>query len=161
MSFGGVKDSLKLADSALQKADITEGSTAGAINVDGIAVPVHGLANVATTGAAKDVSIDAIDNLNAIAGESKTVTDVQEALATLAGKVKAINDGAVTSVVTRVEDTGKDTQNAVSISMEPTVAKNGAVEVKLSHNLGSAAALDYDMKAVATPVSQAFWESFK
>ena len=45
--------------------------------------------------------------------------------------------------------------------MTPAVAQNGAVTVELTHNLGSAAALDYDMKAAATPVSQAFWESVK
>ena len=142
---------------------ITEGSAAGTISVDGTAVPVHGLANVATSGAAADVSVATIDNLDALAafGADQHVDDVQEALALLAGKVKAINDGAVTSVKTSVVDTGKDTQNAVTISMEPSEAKNGAVEVKLTHNLGSAAALDYDMKAVATPVSQAFWESVK
>ena len=69
--------------------------------------------------------------------------------------------GAVTSVKASVEATGKDTQHAVAISMEPANESIGKVEVKLKHNLGSAAALDYDMKAVTTPVSQAFWESVK
>ena len=50
-------------------------------------------------------------------------------------------------------------QKAVDISMEPASESNGKVEVKLSHNLGSAAVLDYDMKAVATPVSDGFWTS--
>ena len=155
-----VQDSLKLADTAVQS--ITEGSTAGAINVDGTDVPVHGLAKVATSGAAADVSVATIDNLDSIAGygADKHVDDVQEALAALAGKVKAINDGGVvTSVKTSVVDEGKDTQNAVAISMAPVAESRGGVEVKLTHNLGSAAALDYDMKAVATPVSKAFWDS--
>ena len=157
-----VQDSLGKADSAVQK--ITEGSTAGAIDVDGTAVPVHGLKAIATTGAASDVSVTTIAELDAIAGyEANThVDDVQEALEKLAGKVKAINDGGVvTSVKTSVVDSGKDTQNAVTISMTPTEAKNGAVEVTLTHNLGGAAALDYDMKAVATSVSEAFWNSIK
>ena len=152
-----VQASLGKADSAVQS--ITEGSTAGAINVDGTTVNVHGLAAIATTGAAADVTVATITELDAMAGAS--VTNVQTALEKLAGKVKAINDGAVTSVKTSVVDSGKDTQNAVTISMTPTEAKNGAVTVELTHNLGSAAALDYDMKTVETPVSQAFWESVK
>ena len=150
-----VQDSLGKADSAVQS--ITEGSTAGAINVDGTTVNVHGLAAIATTGKAENVTVATIAELDAMAGAS--VTNVQTALEKLAGKVKAINDGAVTSVKTSVVDSGKDTQNAVTISMTPTEAKNGAVTVELTHNLGSAAALDYDMKAVTTPVSEEFWNS--
>lgn len=158
-----VQTSLGKADTAVQGADITTGSTAGTIAVKGTDVAVHGLANVATSGAAANVTVAEIANLDALSalGEGKHVDDVQEALEVLAGKVKAINDGAVTSVKASVAATGKDTQKAVAISMEPTQASIGAVEVKLSHNLGSAAVLDYDMKTVATPVSQAFWESVK
>ena len=150
-----VQASLGKADSAVQS--ITEGSTAGAINVDGTTVNVHGLAAIATTGKAENVTVATIAELDAMAGAS--VTNVQTALEKLAGKVKAINDGAVTSVKTSVVDSGKDTQNAVTISMTPTEAKNGAVTVELTHNLGSAAALDYDMKTVTTPVSEEFWDS--
>ena len=154
-----VQASLGKADSAVQK--ITEGSTAGAIDVDGTAVPIHGLATVATTGAAKNVTIDAITELDALTalGAGQHVDDVQEALATLAGKVKAINNGAVTSVKASVVDNGKDTQNAVTILMTPVAESKGAVEVQLTHNLGSAAALDYDATTSATPVSQAFWDA--
>ena len=156
-----VKASLDLADNAVQ--EITEGSTAGAINVDSKAVHVHGLKAIATTGKAENVTVATIDELDALATlvAGQHVDDVQEALTVLAGKVKAINDGAVTSVKTSVVDSGKDTQNAVNISMTPVNESKGAVTVTLTHNLGSAAALDYDMKAVTTPVSQAFWESFK
>ena len=152
-----VQASLNKADTAVQS--ITEGSTAGAINVDGTTVNVHGLAAIATTGKAENVTVATITELDAMAGVS--VTNVQTALEKLTGKVKAINDGAVTSVKTSVVDSGKDTQNAVTISMTPTEAKNGAVTVELTHNLGSAAALDYDMKAVTTPVSEDFWKSVK
>ena len=51
----GVQTSLGKADTAVQS--VVEGSTAGAISVDGTTVPVHGLSNVATSGAASDVSI--------------------------------------------------------------------------------------------------------
>ena len=158
-----VQTSLGKADSALQQSDITTGKEAGTIAVKGTDVAVHGLAKVATTGAAADVSVATIDNLDALTtlGAGQHVDDVQEALTVLAGKVKAINDGAVTSVNTSVVDNGKDTQNAVTISMTPVAESKGAVTVELTHNLGSAAALDYDMKAVATPVSEAFWESVK
>ena len=154
-----VQDSLGKANSALQQSDITTGTKAGAISVKGASVDVYGLKAIATTGAAADVTVAKIDDLDKMAGEQ--VTNVQTALAKLTGKVKAINDGTVTSVKTNVVDTGKDTQNAVTISMTPIDAKNGAVTVELTHNLGSAAALDYDMKAVATPVSEAFWSSVK
>lgn len=156
-----VQASLDLADTAVQ--NITEGSTPGTISVKGADVKVKDLKAIATTGAAADVTVATIDNLDALAnlGEGKHVDDVQEALTVLAGKVKAINDGAVTSVNTSVVDNGNDAQNAVNISMTPIEATNGAVTVTLTHNLGSAAALDYDMKTATTPVSQAFWESFK
>ena len=45
----GVQTSLGLADSALQKADIVEGTTNGTINVDGDDVAVHGLGSAAYT----------------------------------------------------------------------------------------------------------------
>ncbi len=54
-----VKDLLDAADTALQPGDITEGTTNGAISVNGNAVKVHGLADVATTGAAADLQTDA------------------------------------------------------------------------------------------------------
>ena len=156
-----VQASLNKADSALQKADITTGSAHGTIAVGGSNVDVNlsGLAKVATSGKAEDVSVATIAALDEIADLSggSHVDDVQEALEKLAVKVKAINDGAVTSVKTSVVDSGKDTQNAVTISMTPTEAKNGAVTVELTHNLGSAAALDYDATTSATPVSSEFW----
>lgn len=152
-----VQTSLGKADSAVQT--IAEGSTAGTIAVDGTDVTVKDIKAIATTGAAADVTVATIADLDTMAGVS--VTNVQTALEKLTGKVKAINDGAVTSVKTSVVDTGKDTQNAVNISMKPTTAAHGAVTVELTHNLGAAAALDYDMKAVTTPVSEDFWNSFK
>ena len=66
-----------------------------------------------------------------------------------------------TSVKTNVVDKGNDAQNAVNISMTPTEAKNGAVTVELTHNLGSAAALGYDEKASVQPVTTAFWDSIQ
>lgn len=44
-----VQDSLTLADSALQAADITEGSVNGAVSVKGSSVAVHGLGSAAYT----------------------------------------------------------------------------------------------------------------
>ena len=61
----GVQASLGLADSALQKADITEGNTNGTIRVDGTDVPVHGLGTAAFTAA---TAYDA-------AGEAQAVYD--------------------------------------------------------------------------------------
>ena len=154
-----VQTSLGKADTAVQS--ITTGTEAGTIAVDGKDVKVKDIKAIATTGAATDVSVATIDELDKMAtlGAGQHVDNVQEALTVLAGKVKAINDGAVTSVKASVVDNGKDTQNAVTISMTPVAESKGAVEVQLTHNLGSAAALDYDMKAVATPVSSEFWTS--
>ena len=156
-----VQASLGKADTAVQQ--IATGTTAGTISVDGKDVKVKDIKAIATTGAAADVTVSRIAELDAIAGYNADthVDDVQEALAKLAVKVKAINDGAVTSVKTNVLDNGKDTQNAVTISMTPTEANNGAVTVELTHNLGSAAALDYDMKDVTTPVSADFWDKIQ
>ena len=158
-----VQASLGKADSAVQS--ITTGSKHGTIAVDGTDVNVNldNLKTVATTGAAKDVTIEAISELDTLAalGAGQHVDDVQEALATLAGKVKAINDGAVTSVTTHVVDNGNDAGGKVTISMTPTEAKNGAVTVELTHNLGAAAALGYEEKASVQAVTTAFWDSIQ
>lgn len=66
-----VQNSLDLADSAIQS--VTEGTTAGAILVGSSIVPVHGLANVATSGNAADVAYD-----NTASG--MTATDMQDAV---------------------------------------------------------------------------------
>ena len=147
------------ANSAVQS--ITEGKEAGTIAVDGTDVKVKDIKAIATTGAAADVSVATIADLDKMAnfGADRHVDDVQEALAVLAGKVKAINDGAVMSVTTHVVDNGNDADGKVTISMTPTEAKNGAVTVELTHNLGAAAALGYDATASATPVSEGFWNS--
>ena len=156
-----VQTSLGKADSAVQS--ITEGTKAGTIAVDGTDVPVHGLAKVATSGKAENVSVATIADLDAIAalGADQHVDDVQEALTVLAGKVKAINDGAVTSVTTHVVDNGNDADGKVTISMTPTEAKNGAVTVELTHNLGAAAALGYEEKASVQAVSANFWDKIQ
>lgn len=158
-----VQTSLDKADSALQRADITTGKEAGTIAVKGTDVKVKDIKAIATTGAAADVSVAEIANLDALTAldAGQHVDDVQEALTVLAGKVKAINEGTVTSVKTSVVDNGKDTQGAVTISMTPVAESRGAVTVELTHNLGSAATLDYDMKAVTTPVTEGFWNSVK
>ena len=147
----------------MQQSDITTGTEAGTISVKDTSVAVYGLKAIATTGAASDVSVATIDNLDALTtlGEGTHVDDVQEALEVLAGKVKAINDGAVTSVKTSVVDTGNDAQKAVTISMTPTQAAKGNVEVTLTHNLGAAAALGYEEKASVQAVSEGFWTSVK
>ena len=160
-----VQASLNKADSALQQSDITTGSKHGTIAVKGtdVNVNLNGLKAIATTGAAKDVTVATIAELDKIAGygADKHVDDVQEALAALAVKVKAINDGAVTSVTTSVVDNGNDADGKVTISMTPIEAKNGAVTVELTHNLGAAAALGYEEKASAQAVSADFWDKIQ
>lgn len=159
----GVQTSLGKADSAVQS--IATGSTHGTISVDDkdVAVNLTGLKDVATSGAASDVSITTNADLDSIAGytENTHVDNVQEALEKLAVKVKQINDGSVTSVQTSVVDNGNDTQNAVSISMTPTTATTGAVTVELTHNLGAAAALGYEDKTTTNAVTEGFWNSIQ
>lgn len=65
-----VQTSLNLADSALQAADITEGSALGTISVDGTNVAVHGLGSAAYT---DSTAYDA-------AGEAQGVYDAIQAL---------------------------------------------------------------------------------
>ena len=72
----GVQDSLDLADSALQAADIAEGSTNGTIAVKGTDVAVHGLgsaAYVATTAFDAAGAADAVLGTNADTASSNTV----------------------------------------------------------------------------------------
>ena len=159
----GVKDSLGKADTALQQSNITTGTKAGTIAVKGTDVAVNGLAAVATSGKAEHVTVAKIADLDAmtILGADQHVDDVQEALTVLAGKVKAINDGAVMSVKTNVVDNGNDANGKVTISMTPTEARNGAVTVELTHNLGAAAALGYEEKASVQAVSADFWDKIQ
>lgn len=65
-----VQASLDLADSALQTADITEGTALGTISVDGTNVAVHGLGSAAYT---DSTAYDA-------AGEAQSVYDAIQAL---------------------------------------------------------------------------------
>lgn len=159
----GVQTSLGLADSAVQS--IAEGATHGTISVDGsdVAVNLTGLADVATSGAASDVSITTNADLDLIAGYSGNthVDDVQEALEKLAVKVKQINDGSVTSVQTSVVDNGKDANSLVNISMTPTSSAKGDVTVALTHNLGGVAVLDYESKNTSSAISETFYNGIQ
>lgn len=160
-----VKTSLGKADSALQQKDIVKGTAFGTISFKGTDVNVNldNLKTIATSGNASDVAVSQNADLDSIAGYTGNthVNNVQDALEKLAVKVKQINDGSVTSVTTNVVDNGNDTQNAVSISMTPTTATNGAVTVQLTHNLGAAAALGYQNKDTAHAVTDGFWDSIQ
>lgn len=75
-----VQASLTLADSALQAADITEGTTNGTISVDGTDIRVHGLGTAAFTNAsAYDAAGAAQEVYNAIT--SLSTTDINTAIA--------------------------------------------------------------------------------
>jgi hypothetical protein len=86
------------ADSAVQKADITTGTTNGTIKVQGQAVSVYGLKSAAytdssdyataTQGTKADNALRAVDSVNANQAEVKVVNDVP----TLALKVVAISE---------------------------------------------------------------------
>lgn len=65
-----IQDTLDKADSAVQ--EVSEGEVAGAIDVDGTSVSVHGLAAVATSGKATDIQYKAATEENEEAGTSAT-----------------------------------------------------------------------------------------
>jgi len=83
-----LQDSIDLADSALQAADITEGATNGTIAIDGTDVAVHGLTNVAFSGEADDVAYSSVmsvagaldDIYDAIGAGGSVATQIQEAI---------------------------------------------------------------------------------
>jgi hypothetical protein len=100
--------SLALADSALQKADITEGTTNGTINVKGTDVAVHGLGSAAytdssdydTSGAAATVKTellgDAADDYNTLGKLEDKIKAVEAAAKSY--EIKAITTGLSSNV---------------------------------------------------------------
>ena len=94
-------DSLALADSALQKADITEGKTNGTISVEGTDVAVKGLGFAAyTDSTAYDASGAADAVKTTLLGDAKTYTT----LGALEDAVEAINAGAKSYTVREVKE---------------------------------------------------------
>lgn len=81
-----VQDTLSKADSAVQA--VSEGAVAGAIDVDGTSVPVHGLSTVATSGKASDIQYKAATEADTENGTPATpeitvaqaLTKIEEAL---------------------------------------------------------------------------------
>lgn len=93
-----VQDTLDKADSAVQ--EVTEGEIAGAIDVDGVSVPVHGLSNVATSGKAADIQYKAATEANEETGTSATPEiTVEQALAKIE---EALGQGG--SVATQISN---------------------------------------------------------
>ena len=124
-----VQTSLGLADTAVQS--VAEGATAGTIAVDGTDVAVHGLADVATTGDADDVTYD-----NTTSG--LTATDVQAAIDEISGTA------------------GSAVQSVVEGSTNGTLAVDGT-DVAV-HGLGTAAftaATAYDVAGSAAAAQTA------
>ena len=96
----GVQDSLDLADSALQAADIAEGSTNGTISVDGTDVAVHGLgsaAYAATTAFDAAGAADAVLGTNADTASANTVYGAKAYAADQAAAVLGTNADTASS----------------------------------------------------------------
>lgn len=92
-----VNTSLDLADSALQKADITEGATNGTIAVEGTAVAVHGL---------QDAAYETVANLH------KYADDADDA-------VKAAVVNTLTATDASVTVAGTTTDKTVGVKLDP------------------------------------------
>lgn len=106
-----VQDSLDLADSALQKADITTGSTNGTIAVDGTDVAVFGLGSAAFVSTATfDVAGAAATAQAAVIG---TAGDAQNA-ETIYG-TRAYVDAAATTAINTVVGANTDLGSANTV----------------------------------------------
>ena len=152
-----VQTSLGLADSALQKDDIAEGSANGTISVDGTDVSVHGLGdaayttvaalneyadNTATTkvAALKGTDADAttaITVYGARALAQKGVDDAAAALAEAEKKVASVTaaDGTITVAGTATAPTVKVAVSAVDGNA--VVAKNDGIYVATPESMAA------------------------
>ena len=132
--------SLALADSALQKADIIEGTTNGTINVEGTDVAVHGLGTAAYTdssaydksGAAAAVKTELVngasDGYNTLKGLETKIKDV--AAAAKSYEIKAITTGLSANVK---EAFGLFDEDGVQTGATINIYKDSSLkEVKLS-----------------------------
>ena len=150
-----VQASLGLADSALQDVTlnntsivtdkkvaltVSTGTTAGSIAINGTDYVPKDLKAIATSGLASNAVVKraAGTALATITGSTED-TDVQESLEALAGKVKTIQGGMVTSIAGDVySDKGVD----ITLATDNTT---GDVKVKVgSSNLNNVATLHYD-----------------
>lgn len=157
-----VQASLGLADSALQKADITEGTANGTINVDGTDVSVHGLGSAAYLNATSLVQTVTEGTANgsikvngtdvSVHGLGSAAYTDSTAYATSAQGQKA--DSAVQSVS---GETAVSNSDYVAVSVEASTNSSKAVTLTshanvTTHDVSTAVASSADGLALASDV---------
>lgn len=144
-----VQDSLDKADSAVQS--VSEGTVAGAVDVDGTSVPVHGLATVATSGKATDIQYKAATEADEENGvTAKPEITVAQALAKIE---EALGEGG--DVATQISNA--ITELALGSASKKNVEDfdtNGAAEAVLGTESDTAdKATVYGVKAAVNAVA--------
>lgn len=144
-----VQDTLDKADSAVQ--EVTEGEVAGAIDVDGVSVPVHGLSNVATSGKAADIQYKAATEADEETGTSAIPEiTVEQALAKIE---EALGQGG--SVATQISNAITDLAlGTASKKNEEDFDASGAADAVLGTESDTAdKATVYGVKAAVEAVA--------
>lgn len=144
-----VQDSLDKADSAVQS--VSEGTVAGAVDVDGTSVPIHGLATVATSGKATDIQYKAATEADEENGvTAKPEITVAQALAKIE---EALGEGG--DVATQISNA--ITELALGSASKKNVEDfdaNGAAEAVLGTESDTAdKATVYGVKAAVDAVA--------
>lgn len=144
-----VQDSLDKADSAVQS--VSEGTVAGAVDVDGTSVPIHGLATVATSGKATDIQYKAATEADEENGvTAKPEITVAQALAKIE---EALGEGG--DVATQISNA--ITELALGSASKKNVEDfdaNGAAEAVLGTESDTAdKATVYGVKAAVNAVA--------
>lgn len=137
------------ADSALQKADITEGATNGTIAVSGEDVEVHGLGTAAFVGtdtfdtkgaadkaltAAKaytDSKVGGVD-LSGIATNAAAIKTLQERATTAEGKLDTIQGTGAGSITKAVSDAKTELEGKIKTNTDAIGVLNGSGEGSVS-----------------------------
>ena len=158
----GVQASLGKADSALQdvtlnntsivtdkiaKLTVVTGTIDGSIAVNGTDYIPKNLKAIATSGSASDAVVTrAAGTALATITESTDDTNVQESLEALAGKVKTIQGGMVTSI----DGGAYNNANGVNITLDTDKNKGDVTVSVASSNLDNVATLHYDSVNAST-----------
>lgn len=121
-----VNASLDLADSALQKDDITTGTTNGTIKVEGEDVAVAGLGTAAYKA---DTAFDVAGAANTAEGNAKTYTDGQIQLLTAEAEGVGTNDGSYVTAVAQTN--GKIKVSTVAFDTALNADSTNAVQNKV------------------------------
>lgn len=148
----GVQDSIAKADTALQKADIAEGTTNGTIAVKGTDVAVHGLKDAAYSTVA-DLNKHADDAVDALKGTDADATTAITVYGARALAQKGVDDAA-SAKAEADKKVASVTAEDKSIVVGGT-ATAPTVKVGVSTTAGNALTLDANGLFVATPSSMA------